>query len=433
MPESYYRTGQAAKQLGISSYHVRRLCEAGEVEAELTTGGQWKINVSEISRLKREGVPPVPVELENEHISLSHHDDSNGLRNVPDGLYAEPSDQVIEAAEEVKIMENRIRKRRLDQEAEEVEDWFRERAQRQAVQEEKERRRMEASQDEQRRREWADRWIQYALDSLPHNVPKEIALDVHAAVREALADLQPSQSKQLIERLVNGAVERALGPWKGKEDISRAIKAAHDRLPWDVQYRAEHASLKQRAIEAAMAAVGRLREGATYNEMETATVQAVQPMVKEYDHHQACQRSLSSIYLSGATSDEREEARKVVSKTFSDLPIGASQRDIEKARETALAPILTRISQRMENARLEDERRRKKSAAEFKASLYLDHIARYLDQEYDFDGDYTELRKEADRLRDPVRNDLIQELIDDPDMQPKEIRECIETMVDEYL
>ena len=57
MPDSYYRTGQAAAALGISSYAIRRLCAAGLVEAEFS-GKQWRIAVSEIERLKREGVPP---------------------------------------------------------------------------------------------------------------------------------------------------------------------------------------------------------------------------------------------------------------------------------------------------------------------------------------------------------------------------------------
>lgn len=34
----YLRTGQAAKELGVSSHHIRRLCESGEIAAELTHG-----------------------------------------------------------------------------------------------------------------------------------------------------------------------------------------------------------------------------------------------------------------------------------------------------------------------------------------------------------------------------------------------------------
>ena len=58
MPDSYYRTGQAAAALG-SSYAIRRLCAAGLIEAEFSWK-QWRIAVSEIERWKREGVPPIP-------------------------------------------------------------------------------------------------------------------------------------------------------------------------------------------------------------------------------------------------------------------------------------------------------------------------------------------------------------------------------------
>ena len=65
MSDNFYRSGQAAKQLGVSSYHVRRLCEVGEITAELTTGQQWRIPGSEIARLRREGVPDIPVDSDD--------------------------------------------------------------------------------------------------------------------------------------------------------------------------------------------------------------------------------------------------------------------------------------------------------------------------------------------------------------------------------
>jgi len=86
MPESYYRTGQAAKQPGVSSYHIRRLCEAGEIAAEITNGQQWKIPAGEIARLKKEVVPPVPQDLEPDEESEPAMDEE-----PPKGLYDTPS------------------------------------------------------------------------------------------------------------------------------------------------------------------------------------------------------------------------------------------------------------------------------------------------------------------------------------------------------
>ena len=54
-----YRSGQAAKILGASAHALRRLAEAGLVEAEFT-GSQWRFCMEEIQRLQREVLPPLP-------------------------------------------------------------------------------------------------------------------------------------------------------------------------------------------------------------------------------------------------------------------------------------------------------------------------------------------------------------------------------------
>src|ERR1035437_5852776 len=124
MSESYFRSGQVAKQLGVSSYHVRRLCEVGEINADLTAGQQWRIPASEIARLRREGIPDVPVESgdgDDDAIYTSSPETDPG--EPPEGLLAAPSDELIEAAEDVKIVESRLKKRRVEKEAEEGEGW----------------------------------------------------------------------------------------------------------------------------------------------------------------------------------------------------------------------------------------------------------------------------------------------------------------------
>jgi excisionase family DNA binding protein len=272
--EAYYRTGQAAKQLGVSSYHVRRLCEAGEIAAEISAGQQWKIPVAEIARLKRDGVPPVPVTVDEESADV----ESNGEPVAPEGLYANPSDQLIEAAEDVKIAENRLQKRRLERESEEVEDWFRERKHREAEQSAAARRQAEATQAEHRRQAWVNQRLQYALDSLPHDAPREVELDVHATVQQALAEIAPRQPATITTRLVTAAVEKALRPWRRKQEVDAAIETAMDKLDWDVRNGSSFAGLKQRAWDAAVGAIRKVREEASYVEMTAATIDAVRPM-----------------------------------------------------------------------------------------------------------------------------------------------------------
>jgi len=60
MSEGYYRIGAAARLLGISPYHLRRLCEAQLVEGVLLPSGQRRVPVSEVERLLKEGIPPIP-------------------------------------------------------------------------------------------------------------------------------------------------------------------------------------------------------------------------------------------------------------------------------------------------------------------------------------------------------------------------------------
>jgi hypothetical protein len=84
-------------------------------------------------------------------------------------------------------------------------------------------------------------------------------------------------------------------------------------------------------------------------------------------------------------------------------------------------------------ARLESEKRVQRRAVEWTADLHLDHIARYLEQEYDFDGGFREMRREADRLRPLIREALIDELLANPDMSAEEIRESIEDRIEDLL
>jgi hypothetical protein len=195
-----------------------------------------------------------------------------------------------------------------------------------------------------------------------------------------------------------------------------------NRLSWDVQSGAEWAGLKQRAWDAAVAAVRKVREEASYHEMETAVVQAVQPMIREHEHQEACQRIARRVYIFDATREEEEAAKQAVRKALAALPIGAEPKQLEKAGETAVAPYKAAVAKRKEKARVA-----------WKADYQLDHIARYLEKEYEFDGGYSEMRRDADRLRPLIREALIDELVENPDMSDDEIRESIEGQVEDRL
>ena len=420
MQPLFYSTGQVARQLGTTLAAIRVLCENRVIAAETTPGGHLRVPASEVERLKREGLPPIPRPLPTESAPPARNGTA-GRHGHPE-LLAEPSDEVVSAADQVAITRSMLEKRKIDRELEETEDWFRERQGQQAAAEAAERQRAEAKQAEQRRLLWMQQWTQYALNSLPYGARQQVEMEVHSMVQEALSGLQPSQPVAITQRLVDAAVHRALGPWNRKQEIERALKAGMNRLSWDVQYGSEYAGLRQRAWEAAVAAVGKVREEASYHEMETAAVQAVQPMIREYEHQQACQRMVGRVHIFDATREEEEAAKEAVRKALAALPIGAEPKQLEKAEETALAPYNAAVAKRKAKARVAS-----------KADLQLDHIARYLEEEYDFDGGYSELRREADRLRPLIREALIDELVENPDMSAEEIRESIEDQIDDQL
>jgi excisionase family DNA binding protein len=158
----YLRSGQVAKELNVSSHHIRRLCEAGQIAAELTRGQHWRIPISEVKRLKAEGVPPIPTDADDKEEQPAPLDE-----DAPDGLYAPPSDELIHSAESVKVRENQLHERRLERDLEECEDWFRARLQQQAAKEEEKRRRAEAARAQEARREWLQKWIQVGLHAVP--------------------------------------------------------------------------------------------------------------------------------------------------------------------------------------------------------------------------------------------------------------------------
>ena len=207
-----------------------------------------------------------------------------------------------------------LEKRKIDREMEENEDWFRARESQKAAEVAIERQQREARLAEERRTRWEQQWMQYALDSVPSDAQRGVEIEVHAAVDAVLSGLQPSQLAANTQRLVDAAVHRALRPWTRKQDVERALRTAINKLPWDLRNREEYAPLKQRACESAVEALGRLRDEASYREMETATVQAVQPVIREYQHQHDCQRIVRQVQILDATNEEGESAREAMRK-----------------------------------------------------------------------------------------------------------------------
>jgi hypothetical protein len=431
MQRLFYSTGQVARQLGTTPAAVRLLCENGLIAAETSPGGQWRVPASEVERLKRDGLPAIPRPLPNPSAPPARNGTSNG--HGYGEFVEEPTDEVALAADRVAITKSTLEQRKVEREIEENEDWFRDRQRREAETKAADRRKAEAEEAEQWHQRWMQEWTQYALNSLPWGAREEVEVEVYTAVQEALSLLQPGQPQGVTQRLVDAAVHRALAPWTRKQEIERALAAGMDKLGWNVQHRSEYAPLKKRAWDAAVSAVGKVRAEASYPEMETAAVQAVQPMVREYEHQQACQRMVSGLYLFDLDYAEQDPAKEAVRKALSALPVGADAKTMERAQERALAPYKAAVATRKERARLESEKQSQHRLAEMKADHQLGHIAKYVAAEYSFDEGYGAMLREVNRLRPLIRERLIQELVENPNMTAEQIRESIEDEIDDEL
>lgn len=273
--------------------------------------------------------------------------------------------------------------------------------------------------------------MQHALDSLPSGARREVEIEVHTAVEAVLSGLQPSQPATNTQLLVDAAVHRALRPWTRKQEIERALRTAVIKLPWDVRNSRQYAPMKQRACEAAVQALGRLREEASYREMEAATVQAVQPVIHEYNHQQECERMVGRVYIFDAKQEELEGAKEAMRKGLAALPVGATVKELEKARDAAVAPYRAAVDARKEKAQLELQKQAQRRAAEWNADLHLNRIVPYLQQEFELEP--WEVIREAERLRPLIRETLVAKLLKNPNMTSDQIRKNIEDQVEDEI
>ena len=96
----YLPTGKAARTLGVTADAIRRLCEAGAIQAETTPGGQWRIPAEEVERLKEEGMPPVPKPMPGQGSRRGAPAASTAAaapipNTGPSVLLAEPSEETV--------------------------------------------------------------------------------------------------------------------------------------------------------------------------------------------------------------------------------------------------------------------------------------------------------------------------------------------------
>jgi excisionase family DNA binding protein len=364
----YYRTGAAAKLLAISTYELRRLAESGLIEAEYN-GSQWRFPVTEVERLLKAGVPPIPASDAQADPQLARRPRA-GTNGGGAGLLGPPSQDLVASTEELVATENLLKRRKLDQELEQVEDWFREREteeeERLAADEREEQARLAEEQAQREHNEWVRVWEAHALDLVPEDAPIEIRLAVHEAVRAKLLALDPVPAHVVTQQIVEALVARLLAPWHHEKNLLVILIEARDTmLPAEARRSTPPVTVWQsRAIQAAAEAIQPLPTGASSEQIRAAAKQAVAAVIQEFDHDQHSERLVHDLWLQlrDATGAELETARNEVVTALAGLPPSASERDREATRDAAIAPIRKAIAQRQAVA--ESERQRIQAEAE---------------------------------------------------------------------
>lgn len=425
---AYYRTGQAAEALGISNHQMRRLCEAGLVDAEPGPGGHWKIPVAEIERLKQEGVPIIPAGVDDEDYGENDEREAQPEPESPRrNLLGPPSSALIGSAEAVELANNKLKLLRIEKDTEVQKDFFRERK---AAAEREERaweEREAAKEAARNRQQWQDGWLQWALDRVPSKVPQQYRLGVQREVNAVLVNLPLSTSRPVLERLVEAAVDKGLQPWQSSQDSERAIAYAVETLPCWAKLVCTPTVWQVRARQEAAAAVGKMPAGAPYESKRMAAIGAVQPISQEYEEQELRKQVIGeAIFFWNLTTERTHEAKDAVRAAIEMLPKGSSETEMRKARQAALKPF--EVEEQLTKERLQLERM---------VEAELGHIRTYLNglwisDEIDF-KDAWDLSEYVEEIRPEVREIVLKELEGTQNLAPHKIRQTIEAAIEQFI
>jgi excisionase family DNA binding protein len=426
---------QAAEILGVDKRTVLRFARSGKLRAYRTPGGQHRFRREDVERLaagdgsncdvrlsvstvqnKRDEVETLNLDVQarrakRELARIESEDEAEELQRAE----ARRAEALANkrALAEIRAKREREREQRDAARARETEDREATRAREAA---------------ERLQRTWEAEIISEVLATLPRDVSPDAKAATSEALREALASLRPSDPRQLVAIAVSAAIARALAPWQRRKETQAAIEEAERELPlgarsyispteWQIRYRA-----------AADGAVRALPADVPISQVRAAAHGEARKLAAEFDrgeieerHRRACERIAEGTYLSGASRDEESAAKQAVKAALGKLAIGASNAELLKARDVALAPFAARI----------------KAAKD--ADRYLEHIAAYVDElgdpergEWDLGG-LIERTRFTEKLRKRIRPPLVQAILAGEVEDQQDARDFIETAVDAQL
>lgn len=325
--EIWFRTGAVAKMLGTSPHRIRELARASVIDSQVRNGYRY-IPGSEVERLKKEGLPPMPASTDIDDTPGAEQEaparPARGRHTQE--LYGEPSHQLVASKEKVIRLEHAADAQKIKREMRE-----RDRAQKeqQAL----------IRQAEQERR-WRDQCKRQATEVLP----AEAIPDACAKI-DALLDSVPPCSH--VSGKVAEIIESVLRPYREREEQARALRAHQHRVARAVQsislpYAATSAESEE-ARDLGLTALGTLPVGTHEYQLRRRLEAAILPVVDRINRR----RAVESLTLpSGATSGERQQARELAMAGLAGLPEGASDRQLQAAVEQSILRLVDRIKQR---------------------------------------------------------------------------------------
>jgi len=438
MDDLYFRSGEAARELGVTQGKIRALCASGAIRSKCSPGGHYYVPKDEVERLKQEGLPaaphPLPQAKESREVTAPRRN-----RSEPE-LLAPPSEAAIDAADTVARLGYEVQALGLARQREEELDYFREReaneAAREAERQEQEWQRQSEAEAQAQRREWEDEWISYALNRVPHEAPREVETAVYNEILQTLSNLTPDRSEAVLRRVVEAAVEKALSPWRTQANRVQAINAALKSLPFDLQHKADFVEQKHEAMRLAAAAISQCPVTTPYALLVSTATQAIKPIVKAAEHARLCKQIAALAIVRGGTYEDFVEARELTADALSKVPIGCSRAQMERACDQALAPLEARIAERKRAEAHQVEEQRKRQNAEWRVAFQLGHVDQYLKDEFEYDEGYSgicERLEDARRLKEKIKPILISECISDESLDGEDIRDRIEQLVEKYI
>ena len=437
----WYTLGEAEKATGIPRTRLDHACRVSRLPYRRSETGARLLSHDVVEKLRKGGLRGFPRPYDPIALSVEHEASSSGATSGV-GLTAQ-RERVEQKRGELEVMRvNRDLRQLREQErqekaerraaaaaeqqarAEERAQGHRQRQQlrleeaRQAQAREQAARETEAHH---RRQQWETSWLDYAMKSLPSDVPSSLELDVHQAIAELLSKLDAQQSEQLTKRLIQAAIDKALQPWHKRKEIEKVIGESRNQLP--LQARSWSNSPNEwdvRAMRAAADSIAQLGKDAPPAEIRTAAVEAGSKVRAEYeawkageDHRQACEQMVQWVF-------DGDDAREAVREALERLPVGATRAKMENARDAALGPFRAAVT----------------AAAD--ADQYLRHVQDYIEElgnedsgEWDLGG-WSERYDLGKKLKIKLRPALIRRLAEEP-MDENEAYEFIEEWVDREM